>query len=316
MSASVFRVLSFLACIASSVAAQAPLTAASFLPPDYEIAVLADLARMRECGIWDELDHSVLSVVLRKMEEQSGMRADDIDRVRVVIVPERRDGDSDEAAEFRILYLCEGRGDLGRSGKHEGWIEERIGSFDCLSSGRELLLWPAQGLRVQGRRELIEPVLTGKPWNGLPHPDLLSLLSGAAKNLAYVVAAVDTPSLRRRINIDLLQEIEWPESDPPTWLMLRLVASGTADDPGLSLQAVLRHREGKKGLSISKESVQERLAEAAKNSLPALRGFWRKVELRADGVDLVAEADLGRARAGVATLAQLLAPVLLTEKAR
>lgn len=305
---------------AAPLAAQPPLTAKSFLPVDYETTLFADLKLMRDRGIWDELDHSVLSIALRQMEKESGMSMDALDRVRAVIVHPPANQDVEESFDFKTLFLFEGNAPLGLPPTINGnssYRQDRIGEYDCVLHGdgphTEVLVRPTVDLRVVGSRELIEPALTGKPPKGLPKPDLMSLLSGRGDNLAYVVVAVSTPTLRRHVQLDLLQTTEWPATDQPTYLMFRLQATGSADDPHLRIEAVLRHQVGKEGLAISEKAMRGWLAAVkASVKVPALKPVWDGIVIEQSGIDLVAHADLGRARTAIGTLAQLIAPIFHT----
>src|SRR5262245_62758789 len=67
-------------CACAALPAQSPLTAKSFLPSDYRNVVYANLAAMRDKGIWDELEASVLKAVFQQMEKEAGFELRALDR--------------------------------------------------------------------------------------------------------------------------------------------------------------------------------------------------------------------------------------------
>jgi hypothetical protein len=229
-----------------------------------------------------------------------------------------------ESFDFKTLFLFEGNAPLGLPPTINGndrWQQERIGRHDCVGAEAgpdpEVIVRPGPELRVVGSRALVEPALLGKPANGLPKADLMSLLSGRGDNLAYLVVALSTPTLRRHVQLDLLQKTEWPADDQPTYMMIRLQATGDADDPHLRIEAVLRHQLGKHGLAVSDKAVRDWLAASkGAGAAPALKRVWDGVTIEANGIDLVASTDLGRARNAVGTLAQLVAPIFRTSTVR
>lgn len=317
MSRPIFSSLVILATLVA-LPAQQPLTAKSFLPADYDSVASADMKRLRDTGIWEELEHSLLGVAFRQMEKESGFTMDALDRITVVLTHPAAE-DRAAGSNFRPLYLFEGNASLGWPPTINGndrYQKEKIGGFDCFTTDMgpysEVMVRPTPSLRIVGHPDLVTPVLNGKPSHGMAKPDLMSLLSGRGDNLAYIVAAIGTKELRHDIQINLIQQTDWPEDDQPTYLMMRVLATGDADDPHLQIEAVIRHQRGKQGLEISDKAVRALIASQRKEAkVPAMQAVWDKVAVEHSGIDLVARIDLGRARNAIGTLAQLVAPMFV-----
>lgn len=306
--------------LVATLPAQEPIPAEAFLPPDYRTLYLIDLAAMRERGIWDELDSSILSAALKGLEREAGFPLDHLDRLRAsLVVPE----DWDKRSPPPHVLVLEGHEqlDLPESVRNnERWQQETIAGFAVrirMSGDREeVIVQPRSGLRIEGARSLVEPVLMGRRTKSQPAADVLSLLSGRGDNLACLVFDTSAAAARDTILGRLFPDTEWPEGDGPTFLMLRLRALGEADDPRLELEGVLRHAKGDAGLGVSEAAAKRWLEGLAGHpQYGAVKQVWRRIQLQAKGSDLVAKLDLGRARDGLGTLATLLAPLFPAPRA-
>lgn len=300
--------------LVASLPAQKAIPADAFLPPDYRTIVAVDLVALRDRGIWDELEGSLLAVALRGLEREAGFPLECLDRLRAsVFMPPDWQGDSPPPQ----IMVLEGRErlDLPESVRNnDSWQETEVAGHPVWTRrhGRreDLIVTLPPHVRVEGCRSLIEPVLLGRHGRSQPAPDVMSLLSGRGDNLAYMVFDVGSTKVQHPLVEQVFPGIEWPAEDAPTFVMLRLRARGTADDPQLELEGVVRHQKGEAGLEASEAAVQRWLEGLAQHpQYGAVKHVWRRIALLRDGTDLVARLPLGRARDSVGTLAILFAPL-------
>ena len=286
--------------LAAFVPAQKPLTAASFMPDEPQAAYAIDLARMREREVWDELEHSLLSTILRRMEQELGFPLDGLDRMQCWV----RIGDDKEMSR---TLTWEGKVGLPPQVNGPGWSTEQIGAHAAKVQGErpEVYVRPADGLLVMGTRALVEPVLLGAQHGGRPSADFLSLVSGRGDTLLYIYT--DLRAARgSRGDFGFLDQIQYPEDDPATHLLLRVRLLGDGDEQRLQLEGVVRHRLGKDGLRATETAGREWLQQLAQHPrLGALKKMWDDVHIASEGPDLVARLDLGRPRDAAGKLAVL-----------
>jgi hypothetical protein len=296
----------------AAVVAQQPWTGRSFLLDDYRNVVFADLAALRRCGVFEDLEASVLNVVFRQMEREAGFLLSALDRVTVVgSMPQ---GGPKEADPVQIVVF-EGNAPLGlpASVTKENWTKEEIAGtvVHRRKRGDGLVVTARPELQVWGPPAHLEPVLAGRPHAGLPDAGVMSLLSGRGDNLAYFVVDVGHPVMREHLLQRLFPAVEWPAEAAPTDLLVRLRAVGEADDPRLEVEAVLRHAKAGEGLATTTEAFAGWLKRVeADPQLRGLRPLWKKVETKVDRTDFTVRLDLGRPRQAVDQLALLAAPIL------
>ena len=244
-----FALLSSLAAGQQEAAASKKLTARSFLPENYQTVLFIDLDAVREQGVWEEIETSVLKVLLGRLEKKWGFGFDDLDKVW---------GYADvEDGRPRNLFLYEGNKPLKLSSNPapgEAYEDIEVGRYKALLEdhfqGPILHVLPHDKLLVLGEETLVRPVLEGKPSTGLPAPDVMSLLSGRGENLLYLIFHLGDQAVGTLLLPQLFPGAEWEDGEQPTHLMLRLRTTGDEDDPHVQLQAIMRHAEGSKGSGI------------------------------------------------------------------
>jgi hypothetical protein len=300
--------------LATASSSQEPLAAKSFLPDDHRNVIVADLAAMRAKGIWDEMEASALKVLLAQLQKETGMAVRAIDRIVMVADPgaarpgERRRGDVQQ------VLVIEGNAPLGMSEAAKRFGEEvTIGGHATRSRMGELSLNPRPEVYVAGTESLVRPVLEGKPYRGTPSADVMSLLAGREGPLAYFVMDVTTPMLRANLLEPAFPDTTWPDGEGPTFVCVRLLATGDPDDPHLGIEAVVRHAKDGDGVATSQtglEALRDRLV--AMPQLRALKPVLAAMTTKADRGDVVCTLDLGRARDAVGHVAVLAGMLFVT----
>jgi hypothetical protein len=302
-----------LCCAAAALPAQSPLAAKSFLPADYRNVVFADLAAMRDKGVWDELQASLLKTAFQQMEKEAGFELRALDRVTSIANPGSGTSWRDTPDATRVFVL-EGNSKLGfPESVLQNWTEEQVGKFTVRALGdRELYVNPRPELLVFGSASVVRPVLEGKPNAGLPSADVMSLLSGRGDSLAYFVFDTALPLLRNEVLGRLFPDTKWDDGQAPVFVCVRVVATGDADDPHLGVEAVLRHAAAG-GMDVSSKAADALLERL--QAMPEMRGvkpLLQRVEKKRDRSDLVYALDLGRVREAVGHVASLAGPLFRT----
>ncbi|MBK8098088.1 MAG: hypothetical protein IPK26_13335 [Planctomycetes bacterium] len=283
-----------------------------FFLPDCEQLMFLDLKQLREREIWDELQATAIGLALPGLERELGGPIADLDRAFVNSVWR---GDGKPPQTLTILQGNQGLGLPESITRNQAWKRDAIGEYPVFVRQRgedaDLVATPRPELRIEGARDLIAPVLEGKPWNGKPGADVQSLLSGRGEHVAYLVVTTTDQTVRQRTFGRLFGEVEWPDDDVPTHLLFRVRITGERDDPHLEIEAVIRHRLGKAGLEASEAAAKKLFEELQTHPrFAALKTLWQSIELRREAQDLVARKDLGRTRQAVGTLALMLAPLV------
>ncbi len=306
----------------SAVVAQQPVPAKAFLLDDFKNVVFADLAALRERGIWADLEISVLKVVFEQMQKEIGFPLLALDRVTMV-ADFGAEGEQAEGMQrnVREVLVFEGNRPLGipDSIARGRWTQGTVGKFEVRrrEPGGETFVQPRPELQVRGASSVIEPVLDGKPHAGLPCADVMSLLSGRGDNLVYFSFDVANALLRNSALGVLFPGTEWPEGDAPTFLFCRVRATGVADDPHLEVEAVLRHQKEGEGIAVSDAAVDAWIERMKKEpTMRAVRPLFQRLEKRHDRGDLCLRVDLGRTREAVGHLATLAMPILAPRAAQ
>lgn len=296
---------------AVAAATAPPLTGKSFLPAEHRTLVAVDLKGLRDRGVMEAIEDSLLGSVLPRLEQQAGFPLANLDRLWAY-------ADIDGERTSRNLYVFEGNAALQPPPLRPGQqVEHReVGRYrvDCSQDARGEL-WIAQPrpeLLVVGHPAFVEGPLLGKPSNGLPAADVLSLLSGRGDNLIYGVIDIGQSDFLRQVTLGRLLQVEtWPQDDLPLFLMARARTIGDADDPHLEVELVVRFATGKAGVEQGAAAMRQLFVRLQEDKqLGALKKLWQSVEVTVDGRDLAAKKDLGRLRDSVGTLAVLLGPVL------
>lgn len=306
--------------VASLLPAQKPPDAKAFLPTDYRNVVFVDLAAVRKKGVWDELESSVLKAAFKQIEKESGIEMKALDRVTAVAVPGPGE-EADRPPDQTQVFVLEGNVKLGMSESvRQRWAEEQVGSFATrvrTSWQREMCVLPKPEVLVTGSEAIVRPVLEGKPNAGLPCADVMSLLSGRSDSLAYFVFDLAAPVVKKHVLGKVFPDAGWPEGQAPVFLCVRVLATGDADDPHLSVEAVLRHTAEGPGMDVSAKAADallERLA--ATPEMRALKPLLAKVEKKRDRSDVVYAVDLGRVRDAIGSVAMLAAPLFAGQTER
>jgi hypothetical protein len=291
----------------------AKLTAQSFLPDDYRNIAFADLKALRDRGIWDELEVSVLKLAFEQIRKELGCPLADLDRITMVAAMLERDG----RMQIAELSVMEGNKGLplppsvvGERIGGTGWETGQFGEFTVRRRNDELIVQPRAEVIVTGHAPWVEATLSGRARGGQPCADLMSLLSGRADTLAATAFDLETPRVGEVIKAQVFQDAKWPEGDAPQFVSVRLLSSGADDDPHLGAEVVLRHRAPGGGVTASVEAIEAILKHWREDpTKQALRAVLKEAKVTVDRGDVVLRGDLGRARNAVGTLATLVMPI-------
>lgn len=298
--------------IAATAAAQASVPPQRFLPSDYKNAVHVDLKAMRDLGIWEDLEASVLKMAFTQIEKECGFPLAHLDRLTMVADPGEPGG---EASRMQELMVLEGNAELGQPGDVTGggWQAEQVGSFAVRRRDgfrEELFLQPRPTLQVRGTAEPLAALLADDAHRGLPSADVMSLTSGKGVKLAWFVFDVTHPMLQQAVLGKLLPGADWPADGAPTFLCVRVVATGEDDDPQIAVEATLRHAKAGEGVAVSDKAAKGFLTQLADDPrMRMVKPLLQKVGQRTEGADLLLRLDLGRARNAVGQLATLAVPL-------
>lgn len=310
------RIHTFVSSVGLSFAvamAQQPPTAQAFLPEGHENILWADLAKLRARGIWEDIEASVLKLAFAEIEKEVGFALADLDRA--TMVAELPTGGM--AAERRRIVIFEGHAPLPIPDRitRAGYEQETVGTHSVHRHGddsTQVFVQVRPELQVMGHEDLIVPVLSGARAGGQPAADVLSLLSGRGVNLAGAVLSLADPSMRRRVLSSVFADVKWPHGDEPTFLLLRLCAVGSDDDPHVEAHIVLRHRQPGGGLAVTEAVVEALLPKLKKEgALVSVRPLWPRLQKRCDHGDLCLSLDLGRTREAIGHLATLVGTYLI-----
>ena len=308
-----FRLLLVGCAAASLLPAQDPIPAKAFLLDDYRIVAFADCKALRDRGIWDDLEVSLLKLAFQQMEKEIGFPLKALDRVTMVAEPPVEGG---MGVTVRQVCVMEGKAKLGApdSVTRGSWSKEKFGACEVwrrAGARDETYACPRPEMQVFGTTDILQPVLEGKPNAGQPCADVMSLLSGRGDNLAYLAVDVSGPLLRKTVLQRLFGEAAWPEGDEPAFVLLRLRATGEADDPHLEVEAVIRHAKAAEGLAATEKLVEVWLEKTQKDpQFRALKPLWPGLQRKKDRTDLTLRLDLGRSRDAIGYVALLMAPIL------
>ena len=289
------------------------LTAKSFLPDDYRNLAFADLKALRDRGIWDELEVSVLKVAFEQMAKELGYPLADIDRITMVAAMSETDR-GPRPVEVRVIEGNKGLplppSVVSKRTDGRGWETGRFADFDVMRRGDELIVQPSPEVQVTGAATWVEATLSGKSKGGMPCADLMSLLSGRADSLAHLALDLETPRMGEVVKAQVFEGVSWPEGDAPQFLSARLLSSGEADDPHLGAEVVLRHKQAGAGQQASIDAIKAILQRWIEDpTRQAVRSVLQQAQVTTDGADVVLRGDLGRARNAVGTLATLVLPM-------
>jgi hypothetical protein len=302
------RTLCTLAAAGSAaLAAQQPLPAKAFLPDEHRNVMFVDLAAMRSKAVWDEVEISLLKAMLQQLEQQTGMAMRTIDRVTAVVDPGEVGADQPrQRGDVRQVLVVEGNAALAlppaaqRSGD-----DVEIGGHKVRSRHGEICALVHPHLYVAGDEAWVRPVLEGTPHRGTPAPDVMSLLAGT-EPLAAFVLDVTTPLLRAQLLATAFRDAVWPDGEAPTFVCLRLIATGDPDDPHLTLEGVVRHTKDGAGVAITTkaiEALRDRLG--AMPELRAVKPVLAGTTTKTDRGDVQCTLDLGRVRNAIGHVAAL-----------
>lgn len=302
------------AACAAVAAAQEPFNARAWLPNDYQNVVHVDLEALRDREIWDELDTGVMKMALRALETEAGFALDHLDRLTMIAMPPLLGG---MEARVRELIVFEGNAALGvpdKVARNNSWSMTTIGEYDVRRReryGDQVFFRPRPEVQIQGSTDLLRPMLEGKPSAGMPCPDIMSLMSKGGDELLYLVLHLNDPLMKRNVERKLFPDVEWPPGDELQYLMVRLRATGDADDPHLEAEAVLRHGRVGAGLTVTAAAVDaflERIAAEPRFRIAA--PIFKDVRCETDRTDYVLRLDLGRVRVAAGRLAMLVLPII------
>jgi hypothetical protein len=299
-------------CLAAAFGQQAP-TLRSFCFRDYENVLEVDLKQLRDTGVWDDLGASALKLALGRFDDEMGFRLEDADRlmalVRVLPENEQRSG-----ANHEDLFLFEGNKELPWPKQSRETHETQVGAgtMRAYSEHSSSVSLRVGKLALMGHRSAIEPVLQGKPHDGLPCADVMSLQADRRGLLTFVAfrLARDTPP--QQTMRQALSGVEWPADDEPTFVSFRLRLAGDQLDPRLDLEMVLRHTKVGDGIAVTEPAIDAALAKLV--ALPEARMFaplLKKVERTRSGADAIWRVDLGRSRDAAGTIGTMLGLLLV-----
>lgn len=301
------------ACAAALPCQQTTPTARQFLLDDYTTVVHLDMKAVRDSGVWDEMAASTLKVLCDMLDDQFGFTLDRLDRITSVQAPRLEDGKVTGSDE---IVAVEGNDDLGELAdvRNDRFTATAIGDFVLLTDkwmDGEALVQVTPKLRVYGSPATLQPVLTGKPRRGLPSPDVMAFTAGRKQLLFFAIGDLRQPDGARGVVEQALPDAGWPQDDKPMFACVRVLATGDADDPHVTVEVVLRHGAAGPGLAATEKAVTAAIARLSK--LSEARIIWpllKKIEHERDGSDAVYRVDLGRAR-HVGGMLSTLSPFML-----
>jgi hypothetical protein len=290
------------------------LTGQQFLLDEYTTVAHIDMQKMRDTGIWDELNGSTLKMILGMAEEANEVSLDAISQVTSVSRPSSQ-------GQTQEIIVIEGTAAIGELGKQhpDRYQVSTVGArrilLDQWSPG-DAVMEVTPKLRVYGPSPLIQQVLNGRPRGGLPSADVMSFTAVKKDLLIYAVFDLGLHTASREILNKALADTSWPADDAPTFACIRVLATGDEDDPHLTVEVVLRHGKDGDGLAVSEKAVTDALARVRKmQEARILRPLLKKIEHNRDGTDATWRLDLGRAR-DVAGLLGTLSPFLMFTSGR
>jgi hypothetical protein len=300
--------------LALPLAAQTKLTAKSFLPPDYTNVVSVDLAAMRAIGVLDDIEASKLKAHLRMLDLGTGWPLARLDHLTLAsVIGASAGGQSPNDGACKRVCVLEGSAPLTIAPVIQvTGNREIVAGHEVVapsSDSETVYVNPQPRMQVFGSRDLVVPVLEGKPWNGRPAADVMSLLSGSGDNLAFVVCDLRGASYRRGFILGVLGA-KWAD-DSPRVMSARVFTIGKQDEVHLLIEVVIRHDQAGGGLRASEAAVRAWLARAAVDpGFTAMKSLWTKVELKQQVGDLVVSLDFGRPRDAAGALTELLLPMV------
>ena len=289
-----------------------------FFPKDYSGEVMVDFKALRESGLWDGIERSMFKIPLGMFAEEFGFGFDDLDRIRVLPGPLH---DDDNRHYRGSVSVFEGNEQVGyRPGlKNQGAEEVEIGGHDVLEvkkdylpGGGEIHVCPSPGVLIFGDSDLIRPTLEGTHKGGVPHPDIMSLLTGRGVLLRFVFAL--TPKdIENDFGFKTVAEmVHWDPEDPPQLMMVRAVQKEVEGEDHVFFEASVQFRSGAKSLATVQKFVEEQIDVAKKHPrLGALKWVWSNLKIEADGAELRVTLDLGTTRQAAGQLPMLLAPIAM-----
>lgn len=293
------------------------LQARNFFFDNYSSVATVDVQRLRELGILDELHSSLMEIALAQMEQSMGFSVDALNRVSTV---SRWNPDD---LRMQDITVMESASELPYPKELESWrwTMDKLGSWDILRRAydqSDIDVHVHKTLRVSGPEQFLRPVLQGKPRAGLPSADLMSLSVGAKNLLGYVVMDLRESNYLDLFCREMLPDAKWPEGDRPTFLCLRLRATGDEDDPHLALDLVVRHKQAGEGVAATHQAIDAALQAVRKDPRSRLfRPLLKKIESKVDGMDARWDLDLGRSRMVVGGMITTLLPfVFLASEAQ
>lgn len=279
-----------------------------WLPDGYRNLASVDLALLRDRGVWEELQLSVLGATFGSMEKELGFPLAALDKVLMVASL------AESAPESQEVRLLVGNRELPDKVRNmASYHQEKVGRHDVWvrdSYRRDYFLRPEPELQVFGSAPALDAILDGQAHGGLPCPDVMSLLARPSTTFACFVLDVSTPVLRTRMMRSMFPDTTWPEGHEPTFFCVRGLITGDADDPHLAVEATMRHAKAGEGLQVTAKAIDavlERLA--AEPTLRTLAALLKKAERQQLRSDYVLTLDLGRARAAAGNLAMLVLPL-------
>lgn len=299
--------------LATLAIAQDPIPARSFLLDDYRNVVSVDLARLRDKGIWGDLEASILGPMFGEMEREFGGPLDALDRLLLVAEFGEPVDDARQIREVRIFEGNKGL-PLPNSFQYGNWEKQDMKGREvwCREGYRgERMYQPSPEVQVWGTSLALDPVFEGEKRRGMPCADVMSLLSGKNEVLAYIVLDVTRGPLQERVLKGMFGDAVWPQGQAPSFLSIRLMATGDADDPHLTVEATLRHATDGEGVAVSDKAIDAFLEKARTD--PAMRVMQpalKKCTKKRDRADLRLVADLGRSREAVGHVAGIALALL------
>lgn len=318
------RRLFALSSVVASLVAQEQFDPRHFLFRDYKTVAFLDLAAVRDTELWEGFENSVFASFLGLAESGMGFPFATLDRVTAVARPRTKpapDGSSEQ------IVVLEGNAPLDPATQRledEGYEPRRLGAYAVHvrgELGQECQFWPRPDVRVSGEFESLRPLLVGKAQPGLPAPDVLSLLAGRDKLIAYVVGELHATAPGREVLKTFLTDVAWPTGDEPSFLCIKLWTGGDPLDAHLYGDITVRHATNGEGVVATERAMHELLGRCIKDvKLTILRSTLKMANVVRDGTDVRVPLDLGRMRNASTALAMLMlmwftpgAPVLVEQ---
>ena len=294
----------FVTLTAAALAQGAGRTAASFVPGDHRCEVVIDFAALRDTGLIDDLQASMMGMMLKQAEKEMGVPFAALERIR--LYPELPDSESD--SQQGGIAIIEGNDKMSmpdKAGKETAKIGDYEVVLDSASDDPDLWVDVGPGLLVYGTRHVVAPLLDGSKKAGPTNAELAAL--GGGDGVLFKAAMFLSPAMFGGANPMEEMGIDLPETGA-----VRLVSETVDDEDTFVLEVVARFADAEKGPEAMVQMAMAQLQGMAAHPMMGeqLKPMMEKLDIKAQGNDAVARLKLGTSRELVTALSGL-APMMM-----